>query len=66
MREVGVEYFIISSDLGQYLNPVHTDGMTVFILGLRNEGLSEGDIDIMCRRNPAALSGLSGLNPDAR
>ena len=59
MREVGAEHFIMSSDLGQYLNPVHTDGLKAFILGLREEGLNETDIDIMCRRNPAALLGLN-------
>lgn len=56
--EVGAEHFILSSDLGQYLNPVHTDGMKAFILGLQAAGLEEADIDIMCRRNPARLLGL--------
>ncbi len=59
MREVGAGHFIMSSDLGPYLNPVHTDGLTAFILGLREEGLNEEEIDVMCRRNPAALLGLN-------
>jgi len=55
MQEVDIGNFIISSDLGQYLNPVHTDGLKAFIPSLRQGGLHEEEIDIMCRRNPAAL-----------
>lgn len=66
MRDVGPEHFVLSSDLGQYLNPIHTDGMTAFILGLREAGIAEKDIDRMCRKNPAALLGLTeGRRGDA-
>lgn len=58
MKAVGPEHFVIASDLGQYLNPLHTDGMTAFILGLREAGLSEADIHTMNRSNPAELLGL--------
>ena len=58
IRAVGAEHFILSSDLGQYLNPVHTDGLKAFILGLREAGLNEEEIDVMCRLNPAQLLGL--------
>ena len=57
---VGAEHFLISSDLGQYLNPLHTDGMKAFIIALREQGISESDIDMMARRNPARLLGLVG------
>ena len=58
IREVGVEHFVLSSDLGQYLNPVHTDGMKAFILGLREEGFSDREIYTMARDTPAALLDL--------
>ena len=48
----------MSSDLGQYLNPIHTDGLKAFILGLREAGLDDQEIDIMCRKNPAKLLDL--------
>ncbi len=59
MRKVGPEHFILASDLGQYLNPIPTDGMKAFILGLREHGLTADEIDRMCRRNPAALLGIT-------
>jgi predicted metal-dependent phosphotriesterase family hydrolase len=59
IKAIGAEHFLVSSDLGQYLNPLHTDGMRAFILGLRAQGISEAEIDLMARKNPARLLGLS-------
>ena len=56
---IGAQHFLISSDLGQYLNPLHTDGLKAFIDALRDQGISESDIDMMARRNPARLLGLN-------
>lgn len=58
MQTVGPKHFLLASDLGQYLNPIHTDGMKAFILGLRKAGVSQKDIDLMCRKTPARLLGL--------
>ena len=58
IRAVGPEHFILSSDLGQYLNPIPTDGIKAFILELAEAGFSEKEIDLMCRRTPAELLGL--------
>jgi hypothetical protein len=58
IREVGAKHFVLSSDLGQYLNPVHPDGMKAFLMGLREAGIDEKQIDQMARRNPAWLLGL--------
>lgn len=58
IKTVGAEHFLISSDLGQALNPLHPDGLTAFIRGLREQGLSEREIDLIARRNPARLLGL--------
>ena len=58
IRDVGARHFLLSSDLGQEMNPLHTDGLRAFIEGLRQEGISDADIDLMIRRNPARLLGL--------
>ena len=58
LREVGARHFLLSSDLGQEMSPLHTDGLKAFIEGLRGEGISDADIDLMIRRNPARLLGL--------
>ena len=58
IREVGARHFLLSSDLGQELSPLHTDGLRAFIEGLRGEGIADADIDLMTRRNPARLLGL--------
>ncbi len=57
-RAVGVEHFVLASDLGQYLNPVHTDGMKSFILGLREAGFSDKEIAVLSQKNAAWLLGL--------
>ena len=58
IRVVGAEHFILASDLGQYLNPIPTDGIKAFILDLAAAGFSEKEIDLMCRRTPASLLGM--------
>ncbi len=58
IRTVGVEHFVLSSDLGQYLNPIHTDGMKALILGLREAEFSKEEIDLLARKNSAQLLGL--------
>jgi len=58
IKAIGAEHFLVSSDLGQYLNPLHTDGMRAFIMGLREQGISEAGIDLMARKNPARLLSL--------
>ena len=58
ITEFGARHFLLSSDFGQENNPLHTDGLTAFIAGLRQEGISDADIDLMIRRNPARLMGL--------
>ena len=59
IRDVGARHFLLSSDLGQEMNPLHTDGLKAFMEGLRAEGIGDADIDTMIRRNPARLLGLA-------
>jgi len=58
IRAVGAEHFVLSSDLGQQLNPVHADGLRAFIVGLQAEGLTPREVDLVARRNAARLLGL--------
>jgi len=58
VKAVGPENVIISSDLGQQGNPVHTDGLILFIQAMKKAGFTESEIDTMMRRNPAKFLGL--------
>ncbi len=58
IRAIGAEHCILSSDLGQSVNPVHTVGWKAYLEGLRKAGLRADEIDIMARRNPARLLNL--------
>lgn len=65
IRRVGPENVVISSDLGQSMNPIHTDGLAVFLAKLRNSGFSQAEVDRMSKVNPAWLLGLQGAHvPD--
>ena len=59
IRTVGAEHFLIDSDLGQKGNPLHPDGLRDFIKALKANGVSEHDIDLIARKNPAKLLGLN-------
>lgn len=58
IRALGAAHCILSSDLGQAANPVHQDGLVAFFEGLRKEGISQSDIDLMSKTNPARSLGL--------
>jgi predicted metal-dependent TIM-barrel fold hydrolase len=58
IQSVGAESFIISSDFGQEGNPDHASGMRAFIAALRSREISQQQIDVMAKQNPAKLLGL--------
>jgi hypothetical protein len=58
IRAVGPAHCILSSDLGQANNPLHQDGLIAFFDGLRKLGISQADIDLMSKTNPAHALGL--------
>ena len=58
IRTIGAASFVLSSDLGQPQNPLHTDGLLALYKGLMAKGVSAADIDLMSRKNPARLLGL--------
>jgi hypothetical protein len=58
IREVGPEFCVLSSDLGQPANPLHPDGLLQLYEYLHSQGFSVNDIDRMAKANPAKLLGL--------
>lgn len=58
IRAVGPPSCILSSDLGQPGRPLHPDGLAQFFAALRKEGISQADIDLMSKTNPARALGL--------
>ena len=56
--EVGAAHCVLSSDLGQAANPVHTEGLKAFFAGLAKAGVARADIETMSRGNPARALGL--------
>lgn len=58
IKTIGAASFVLSSDLGQPPNPLHTDGLLALYKGLMAKGISAADIDLMSRKNPARMLGL--------
>ena len=58
IRAIGAKSCILSSDLGQAANPLHPDGLVAYIAGLLKAGVSQADIDLMAKTNPARILGL--------
>jgi hypothetical protein len=58
---IGASAFTLSSDLGLIGSPSPPEGLATFIDGLMGEGISQADIEIMTRVNPARALGLEVL-----
>ncbi len=58
IRQIGPQFFILSSDLGQAGNPLHPDGLAAFYEALRKQGFTQAEIDLMSKVNPARVLGL--------
>jgi hypothetical protein len=58
IRQIGPEYCILSSDLGQQGNALPPDGFGDFLVSLRRRGFTAQDVDRMAKQNPARLLGL--------
>ena len=59
IKAVGAEHCILATDLGQHFNPTVPDGYKAFIVGLKQSGITDAEIDLMARKNPAKLLGLN-------
>jgi hypothetical protein len=58
IRQIGPEFCILSSDLGQQGNALPPDGFGDFLVSLRRRGFTSQDVDRMSKQNPARLLGL--------
>ena len=58
VRAVGAEHCILSTDLGQDHNPAPTEGMRMAIAYMLRYGLTENEVELMVKKNPARLLGL--------
>ena len=58
IKYVGAEYCVMSSDMGQPVNPIPREGFRMFVKTMLHLGISESEIDVMIRKNPAKLLGI--------
>jgi hypothetical protein len=59
IKTVGAGKCIMSTDLGQIWNPLPVEGLRMFIVTLLKYGITEDEINLMTKTNPAKLLGLS-------
>src|SRR5229473_4054963 len=59
IKQIGAKSIVVSSDLGQTGNMTHPDGIETAIAQMKRVGISDADIDLMMRKNPANLLGLA-------
>jgi hypothetical protein len=58
IRASGAQYTVLTTDAGQWLNPVPVQQMGIYIRDMLDNGISEADIRLMIATNPAKLLGL--------
>ena len=58
IKAVGAEHCILSTDFGQAVNPAPTEGFRMMLAHMRKFGLSEKELEILVKVNPAKLLDL--------
>jgi hypothetical protein len=58
IKAIGPKHCIMSTDAGQWLNPIPAQQMGIFIKDMLNFGMSESDIRTMVSDNPAQILGM--------
>jgi hypothetical protein len=59
VKQIGAKNIVLSTDLGQQGMMTHPDGIENMIAAVRAAGVSDADIDLMLRNNPAQLLALN-------
>ncbi len=59
VKKVGAEHLIVSTDCGQTSNVYPTDCLVLAARRLRDHGVTQHELDLMYKVNPAKLLGLS-------
>lgn len=62
IKKIGAEHFVLSTDLGRQFDPLPADGYQVFVKKLKQEGISQQEIELMMTKNPARLLGLRPIS----
>jgi Family of unknown function (DUF6282) len=58
IKLIGAEHFVLSTDLGRKPDPLPAEGYKLFVKKMMNEGISQREIDLMMKENPARLLGI--------
>jgi predicted TIM-barrel fold metal-dependent hydrolase len=58
IRAIGAKYIVMSTDSGQWLNPIPAQSMGIYIKDMLDLGISEDDVRRMVSTNPARMLGL--------
>ena len=59
IRTIGAKHLIMSTDSGQWLNPVPVQQMGIYIKDMLDLGISDEDVRMMVVTNPARMLGLA-------
>ena len=59
VRRLGVDRCIVTTDLGQWMNPPAAEGMRMAIAALLDAGLEPEEVSTLVKSNPARLLGLA-------
>jgi microsomal dipeptidase-like Zn-dependent dipeptidase len=59
IKMLGPEHCVLGTDFGQEFNPPPTEGFHMMLAQLLMFGLSEDELSIMVKVNPAKLLGLA-------
>jgi len=63
VKKVGAEHIIVGTDCGQTVNLYPTDCLVLAARGMRAHGVTQHEIDLMYKVNPAILLGLAPPDP---
>jgi Family of unknown function (DUF6282) len=58
IKLIGAEHFVLSTDLGRKPDPLPAVGYELFVKKLMAEGISQREINLMMKENPARLLGI--------
>ena len=58
IRAIGAKYILMSTDSGQWLNPIPAQSMGIYIKDMLDLGISAADIRMMVSTNPERMLGL--------
>jgi predicted TIM-barrel fold metal-dependent hydrolase len=58
IRAIGPKYIVMSTDSGQWLNPIPAQSMGIYIKDMLDLGISDDDVRMMVSTNPARMLGL--------